>query len=293
MPRWLISVPVWGESYVNEFASASQPSLDRAVAALVSLGVEARIILYTDQPQRLLGSGGPSTECRPVPSGARDFDCMSQAHRDTMNSALHGDVVVLLTAGTIISEQGLVYCLDALSNPQKRVVLCAVPRVLAQGQLPDTSDAQVLMRWAWENRHPMTSACTYPDGRSVDLSRTYYPDSRGGVVTRVFLPHPLAVKMLGRPPSFTPTVDCNLMNNFDPSELHMATDCLRLAMVKLTPADKGFQVSSSSMKDRMVSGLVVSDMHQRWCAAHRVVLCGGPTEECCDYRLMESLRGGD
>ena len=290
--RWLISVPVWGESYVSEFCAASQPSLDRAVEALIATGAEVRVILYTDQPERVLGSGGPASECRPVPAGARDFDCMSQAHRDTMGLALRGDIVVLLTAGTVISEQGLVYCAEILRNPQLRVVLCAVPRVLSYGQIPDTANARGLMRWAWENRHPMTSECTYPEGRSVDLSRTYYTSPGGGVVTRVFLPHPLAVRIEGRPPSFTPTVDCNLMNNFDPSVMHMATDSSRLAMVKLTPADKGFQVSGSSMKDRMAQGLFVSDAHQRWCAGHRVVLCEGDLAGCQDNVLVESIRGG-
>lgn len=289
-PRWLISVPVWGERYVSEFCAAAQPTLDRAVAALEATGVEVRVLLYTDQPVRVLGSGRTSSECRPVPAGARDFDCMSQAHRDTMNAALCGDVVVFLTAGVIISEQGLVHCAEVLRDARLRAVLCAVPRVLAQGQIPDTSDAQKLMRWAWENRHPMTSECTYPGGRSTDLSRTYYMGSGGGVVTRVFLPHPLAVRITGRPLSFTPTVDCNLINNFDVSEMHMVQDSARLAMVKLTPADKGFQLADASMEQRMASGLYVSDEHQRWCASKRVLLRDGGLEECRDYMLMESIR---
>ena len=289
--RWLVSVPVWGERYVAEFCAASLPTIDRAVAALSATGVEVRVVAYTDQPERVVGAGGPATECRPVPAGARDFDCMSQAHRDTLSLALRGDVVVLLTAGTVISEQGLVYCAEVLLNSQLQVVLCAVPRVLQQGQLPDTADAGELMRWSWDNRHPMTNECTFPEGRSVDLSRTYYVSPAGAVATRVFLPHPLAVRIDGRPMRFTPTVDCNLMNCFDSSEMHMATTSGRLAVVKLTPADKGYELAEATMAARMLEGLLVSDKHQLWCAGHRVVLCEGDLEGCEDNLLIESIRG--
>jgi len=264
MSSWWVSVPVWGERYVAEFCSVALPALDRAVAALAVKRVEVRVVVYTDEPERVLGVGGPNVECRPVPAGARGFDCMSQAHRDTLNAALRGDVVVLLNAGTVISEQGLVYCHDVFQNGQLNAILCAVPRVLQEGPLPDTSDALKFMRWAWEHRHKLTDECTYPEGRSTDLSRTYYCSPGGAVVTRVFLPHPLAIRIDGRPQRFTPTVDCNLMNCFAPSEIHMAISSEKLALVKMTPVDKGYDLVDAPMKERMTAGLLVTDKHQLW-----------------------------
>lgn len=290
MTRWLISVPVWGERYVDEFCATTLPALDRAIVALGQRQkVDARMIIHTDQPERIGGASGSVIEFRPVPAGMREFDCMSQGHRDVLALGLRGDVVVLLTAGSVISEQGLVYCAEVLDDPTIRVVLCAVPRVLASGVFPDTADAQALMSWAWEHRHPMTEECVWPCGLSVDLSRTFFV-SEDAVVTRQALPHPLAVRIDGRVLRFTPTVDANLMHCFTTTEMHVALDCAALAVLKLSPADKGFDRAASTMSERAVAGkLVIGDAHQRWCINHQVFLWGGAAS-CGDDKFMASIK---
>ena len=176
--------------------------------------------------------------------------------------ACRGDVVVLLTAGAVVSGESLVYCAARFAdNNRLRVMLCAVPRVLAQGQIPDTRDAEALMSWAWDNRHPMTDECTWPGGRSADLSRTYFVGG-SAVVTRQCLPHPLAIKVDGRQVRFTPTVDANLIHCFDPSEMHVAVNCKQLAVFKLTPADKGFQLADDSIAHRVEVGAVRVDEYR-------------------------------
>lgn len=297
--RWLISASVWGERYVEEFCATALPALDRAVEHLrrsadLDYDPDVRVVVHTDQPERIAGASGSSIECRPVPAGARDFDCMSQAHREVLGMALRGDVVVLLTAGAIISARGLRYCADRFAeNERLRGVLCAVPRVLAQGQVLDTEDAQGLMDWGWQNRHPMVDECTWPEGRSADLSRAFFTGADGAVITRQFLPHPLAVKIDGRPLRFTPTIDANLIHCFEPVEMHVTPDCRELAMLKLTPADKGYDLTSATMRERAASGgLVVTNPHQRWCASHRIQLCGDDPRGCEDGLFMGAVRGG-
>lgn len=297
--RWLISAPVWGERYVEEFCATALPALDQAVEHLrrsadLSYDPDVRVVVHTDQPERIAGASGSPIECRPIPAGARDFDCMSQAHREVLGMALRGDVVVLLTAGAIISARGLSYCAERLAeNDRLRAVLCAVPRVLAQGQVPDIEDAQGLMDWGWQNRHPMVDECTWPGGRSADLSRTFFVGDGGVVVTRQFLPHPLAIRIDGRPLRFTPTIDANLIHCFDMTEMHVATDCRELAMLKLTPADKGYDLVDTSMRERAALGaLVVSNSHQRWCASHRIQLRGDALRGCEDEAFMSAVRSG-
>lgn len=291
MMRWLISVPVWGERFVDEFCSSALPPLDRAVAALQAArpDIDVRVVVHTDAPERVVGASGSPVDCRAVPAGARTFDCMSQAHREVLSLGVRGDVVVLLTAGAVVSEQSLVYCANVLDNPQLRLVLCAVPRVLQEGQIPDTASASELMRWAWDHRHPMTRECTWPDGRSADLSRTYF-EGPLGVVTRQALPHPLAVRIDGRRMGFTPTVDANLIHCFDPIEMHVTADCNHLAVFKLSPADKGYELSDT-IANRAASGaLVIGNAHQRWCLSHRIVLCGAPDLECGDDAFLAAIR---
>lgn len=280
--RWLVSVPVWGERYVEEFCAVALPALTRAVDALRAApgreGLDVRLVVHTDQAERVRAATSVPVDSRPVPAGARDFDCMSQAHREALSLGLLGDVAVLMTAGAVISERGLLYCAGVLDNPQKFLVLCAVPRVLAEGALPDTADARSLMEWAWVNRHPMTVECTWPHGRSRDLSRTFFVGPLGSLVTRQALPHPLAVRIDRRPLRFTPTVDANLIHCFDPTEMHVATMSDELAVLKLSPADKGFDLAGATMAERAARGeLVISDPYQRWCLSHRIhLLARGP-----------------
>lgn len=280
MTRWLISVPVWGERCVEEFCAAALPALERAVNRLAARrsDIEVRLIVHTDAADRIRGATSVPVDERPVPVGARDFDSMSQAHREVLGLGMRGDVVVLFTGGAVISERGLEHCAQVLDDHRKKLVLCAVPRVLPRGRMPETGDAQALMRWGWNNRHPMVDECTWPGGRSVDLSRTYYADA-ARVVTLQALPHPLAVRVDGRPLRFTPTVDANLMHCFDPREMHMVADCRRLAMLKLSPADKGFDLAPHTMAERAAMGqLIIGNQHQRWCLSHSVTLCEGPGE---------------
>ena len=301
LTRWLISVPVYGERYVDEFCAATLPALKRATARLAEThDVDIRLVVHTDQPDHIRGMnlvhGGPQprtvVECRPVPAGASGLACMSQAHREVIHNGMLGDVVVLLTAGAVISEDGLKYCADVLANRQIKAVLCAVPRVLAQGIIPDTGDAAKFMEWAWENRHPLTSECTWPLGKSSDLSRAFFVRD-DVVVTRMTLPHPLAVRIDGRVLRFEPTIDANLNLCFDPSEMHMTPNCKELAVVKLTPADKGYALDAISMEKRVSGELVlVANGHQRWCLSHQVRLCGhNDPMDCGDAYFVSMLSG--
>lgn len=287
MTRWLISLPAWGERCVEECCAAVLPALRRAVAELGDLDV--RVIVHTDAPERMAGEWGPNMHCRPVPAGARYFDCMSQAHREVLASALAGDIVVFLTAGAVLSDGALAYCLDRFTeNARLRAVLCAVPRVLAEGPLPDSGAARDLARWGWEHRHPLTQDCTWPDGRSRDLSRTYY-ERDGGVVTRVCLPHPLAVRVDGRRLNFTPTVDANLIQCFDRTEMHLVPDSRRLAAVKLTPADKGHDLAPGTMRERLAAyEIVIPDPLQRWFLSQPVALVG-PPRDCGDVEVVDKI----
>lgn len=277
MTRWLISVPVWGERNVEEFCAASLPSLTRSIERLRRRRPELdlRLVVHTDMPDRIRGATSIEVDSRSVPAGARDFDSMSQAHREILRLAMRGDVVVLFTGGAVISDRGLEYCWGVLENPQKKLLMAAVPRVLARGRIPDTSSAPALMRWAWDNRHPMVDDCTWPHGRSRDMSRTYFA-AGSSVNTLQALPHPLAIRMDGRTVSFTPTVDANLMHCYDTSEIHLATDCQQLAVFKLSPDDKVDGRVEKTMEQRAADGeLVIGNQHQRWCLNHRIALVEG------------------
>lgn len=292
MSRWLISAPAWGERCVDVFCATALPALERAVLVLqAAVDVDARLVIHTDQLERVRDSATQVTvEARPVPAGLRDFDCLSQAHREVLRMACRGDIVVLSTADMLISERGLLYCDKALADPQTLLVMCAGVRALQEGQIPSTRSALGLMSWAWDHRHPMTEDCRWPGGRSVDLSRMYFQEG-ASVVARLCMPHPLAVRIDGRPLKFSPTVDANLMQCFDPVEIHLTTDSTKLALIELSPRDKDYQVAADAIEQRLVAGTIqVPDPLQQWCMNHRITLLGPGNKDCGDQEIVDTIR---
>ena len=292
MARWLISVPVWGERCVSIFCATALPALEKAIMRLCEKDIDVRLVVHTDSVRRICdGATEIEIEPRPVPAGARDFDSLSQAHREVLSMACNDDRVALLTADLLISEQGLEYCEEVFEDGTKRLITCCGIRAVQEGRLPATDDARRMLIWAWENAHPMTVASTYPDGLSADLSRMYF-EKDGDIIARLALPHPLAVRIDGRSLPFSPTIDASLIQNFNPAEVHMVTSPDRLALVELSPRDKAFQLSTETIRDRLLSGeFVLGDPAQRWMANHRVCLQGNPPPQGQDERVfMEVLK---
>lgn len=287
MTRWLISVPVWGERYVDVFLATTLPAINRAAEALLERGEDVRLVVHTDQPEKVGGQTNLPYTPRPVPAGLRDFDCMSQAHREVLGMACRGDVVALMTADAVINAEGLGYAASALDDPGKKLIMCTAMRALEEGRILSTEGA-ALAAWAWANRHPLVEAATWPDGRAADLSRMFFARA-GTAVMRWALPHPLAVRIDGRPLAFTPTVDANLMQCFHHSEIHLATDCSKLALVELSPRDKSDRAMEESIHRRLMAGQIrVPDPLQRWCLNHKVVVVG-PPRDCGDDALVRKI----
>ena len=90
MARWLISTPVWGERYVNVFCATTLPAINAAATPLVAAGHDVRLVAHTDQPEKIGAATNLAFDPRPVPAGLRDFDCMSQAHREVLGMAVMG-----------------------------------------------------------------------------------------------------------------------------------------------------------------------------------------------------------
>lgn len=293
MTRWLISAPVWGERYVGVFCATTLPAINVAAQRLLHWAahageeVDVRLVVHTDQPARIAAQTFLPITLRPVPAGLRDFDCLSQAHREVLGMGCVGDVVCLMTADAVLVESGYEYAAEVLRNPQIGLVMCAAMRALEEGHIPST-EGRTLTRWAWANRHPITEETCWPDGRAGDLSRMHFT-AGGSVVSRICLPHPLAARIDGRPLAFTPTVDVNLMNCFDRSEIHLATDCEKLSLFELSPRDKTDRKVQRTIAQRLRAGeLRVPDPLQQWCLGHRVVIVG-PARDCGDDELVRTI----
>src|SRR5688572_29174891 len=99
MSKWLISVPVWGESYVETFLTCAWPALEIAIA---ELDQPTRILIHTDQPTyigRMMVAG--NVEFRRVP--ASSYIGLQMSHADAIASAEVGERIALLNADLIVS----------------------------------------------------------------------------------------------------------------------------------------------------------------------------------------------
>lgn len=246
-----MALPAWGERCVNIMM---QYTLEALNVALRSISLPITIMVWSDADglDRLKVAGSDQVIFKllsvPGPDGA--FESMSNCHREAMAVAGPRDRVLLLTADMVVSREVLATCERQLSGG-KKLVCCAPPRALEDAGCPVGADGRGLMEWAWQNRHPMTCECTWPEGRSYDVWRMYF-EREGEVAARVFLPHPLACVPAGRRLHFRPTIDVNLCSNFTQSETYMITTPEEGAVAELSPRDKEF-IRTTTMRERMTS----------------------------------------
>jgi hypothetical protein len=252
---WRVALPAWGERYVNVLLRYTLPALAVAVRTMAR---PTNLYIWTDQEERvkdalLLPENNMQGEVtiRPVPGPDNSFMSMSACHRQALAEAGWSDRVVLLTADMVLSREILataaVHC-----GLGKKIICCVAMRTLETANPPIGATGRALLEWGWTNRHRMTRECTWPDGGSYDVWRTYY-EQGDEVAARVFLPHPLVVIPEGKRLVFGPTIDVNLTSNFQASDTFLITSPEEGAAVELSPADKEF-VITESMATRMNGG---------------------------------------
>lgn len=293
--RLLVALPAWGDRCVDVLVRYTLPAL---LVALRQVTRPVVLLVWTDQSDRiwqvLHASEGEQPAVISAPPGPDyAFESMSNCHRQAMRAAAPGDRVLLLTADMVVSRELLASC-ERHVAAGKHLICCVAMRAL-EGAPPHAPSGRELLSWAWANRHPMTRECTWPEGRSADVWRIYF-EGVGGVVARVFLPHPLVVVPPGRELHFSPTIDVNLTANFSRGVTHFITDPSEGAAIELSPPDKDF-VMTTSMQERMAHGGFSSppftrqgNPRHRMFFEKRVVICGAGGD-CGDLMAARRFLG--
>lgn len=278
MSHWLVSIPAWGPRCVDLCLRAALPSL-RASDGMS--GHQVKVIVHTDQPSAItLGAGWLDVEAWPTLKSDEWWEILSQAHRDVVNLARVGDRILLLTADMVMSKNMLATC-DRYLGMRKKIICCAGIRAVDNGHYaPVGLDSRMLLKWAWDNRHPLTQASLWPDGQSGDLSRLYF-QSGSDVNSRTWSPHPIAiVKTNDRHFRFSPTIDANLIDSYIESDIQLITNPDEGAAIELSPVDKPFHVAGR-MEDR-VAGQEIKlrrrSSVRRWLMSQRITICGSGSD---------------
>lgn len=293
--RWLISVPVWGARYVDIFRATALPMLKVAAAQITD---DVRLILHTDDANQFERDEceALSIETRRLPAGYQWFNTMSRAHREVIDLACHDDIVVLLTADMVVSREAFAAC-RKIFDRGKRLVCCNAMRALDEGVLPHNPSGRELSEWAWRNRHPMVRDCTWPDGRSEDLSRVYFENGKN-VTCRTWMPHPFALRSDNRRLKFNPTVDSDLIANYEQDEIHLVNSPDELAVMELSPPSK---TAGARDLDEVEPAQGLEPMAKRygkilplarkiypWVLRQRIVVAGNG-EGCGDEKIIKEL----
>lgn len=296
--KWIVALPAWGERCVGVLVQHTLPAL---AAALTELGKSAVLVVWTDDPARAASAWAElslpdriSLKLLPVPGPDGSFLSLSACHRAALEMIEWNDRVLLLTSDMILSREILVTCEKHLRDG-KQIVCCVAPRALEEAGPPVGVLGRELLAWAWENRHPMTRDCTWPDGRSYDVWRMYF--ERGDEVSaRVFLPHPLACVPNGRALPFRPTIDVNLIANFSQAVTHMITRPEEGAAIEVSPADKDY-LKTTTMRERFEAGgpscpamVMCTNQRHRMFWGKRVIF-KGTGGDCGDSELEAKILG--
>lgn len=271
MSRWLISVPAWGDAYVDKFKATALPTLQLAAANVVG---ERLLVVHTDRPHQVAGM---SSEVLPIEaraihvSGDGYYVTMSNAHRDVIAMARPGDAVVIMPADAVISANALAACAAAFARGKKVVAVCPV-RAFDDAGRPPVEDPRALLEHAWLNRHHIVRNSTWPgDGGGHELHRIFF-DGGADVVARQWLPHPLAFLADGRAVTFGNSPDLDLIgNNFRPDEVHVVTDPDEMAFVALEPRSR--MLAPEPPISERLRGERLSPL-QLWMLSHRVCIRG-------------------
>lgn len=249
---WLIGLPAWGDRYLDALLRYTIPSIlacDRPQTPL-------RIIVHTDQPEPVSQAlRGIDHVIRPVlyVDGKISYSSMSAAHQEVMGMAAPGDFVTLMCADVIFSKECFVAAERRFAEGYKAVACTGTRTVgpLFGNPPPLGMSAAELLHWAVVHFHPIMTQCTWPHGRTQVPSQLYF-ETDDGVVARVFTPCLFAV-VNDRNLHFTGTIDRDLLECFERSEIHVVTTRDELAVVEVSPMHKSFGFTKDPMTPQTIA----------------------------------------
>ena len=216
----MITVPCWGEKYIERYISATLPAVN---AALEHATGEVRFIVHTDKPDAFDQSAFRGlVEFRPIEIGDC-YETYGQANREALASAKPGEHIMLTGCDTIVSREFFQACELRFAQGYRCILGTAARTVAESHEIPTGAPSRELLDWSFSHRHPATDGCFWGTGRNIVTWAIYFEGPNGTVCRSFHLP-PFAV-MADRPLWFHgTTVDLDLVERFKFKELFVITD---------------------------------------------------------------------
>lgn len=284
-PRWLISVPAWGEAYLRVLEECAAPSL---LAAARVLAEPVKFIIHTDAPERARSAfPGHEVETRPV--GCRGtYVALQESHAEVVDGADVGDRVVLLNADLVVSDNFLSRCAAHFAAGKRAVVLLGIRTASGPERPPVGCNPRALLAWGWEHRHQIIQDLEWGRGRSMLPTNLFFSDG-DSVVARGFHLHPVAI-IKHADVDFSSTIDGDLLECFPVDSIHVVVDPDDCAMVEVSPPERRFPLREGRLSPAGVAASMMaraSTMH-RWLFGHRIGVVG-PLRDCGDEAVARDI----
>ncbi len=283
---WLVSIPAWGEHYIEMMLRLALPALcDSAKKS----SVDKYLVVHTEPPEHAritAATHGFKLVWRSVPKSDSPWEArLSEAHREVMRMAGARDYVMLLTADTVLSPEVFVAC-EARFMQGTRMVGCCGLRVEDDGIPPIRSSSRAMLDWGWNHRHQLTRETTYPDGKCGNWTGVYFEDG-DQVIFRPRYVHPIAAMSYGHGTNFCPTIDAGYIGNFHLAQVHVVTDPDEMAILKLSRPDKPLDFIDPPFSVRVSDRKLLMEHHSFWLMQHKVIIRGDGN--CYDQDILQKV----
>jgi hypothetical protein len=275
--KWLISVPVWGERYRRQFVEQGLPAV-RAALDHAGLGDNDVLwVIHTDDPEFL--GNPPSIDgwimWKPVPPGKNSSEQLGNAARAALAEASPGECVMFHNSDVVLSR-------EAFSAAEKRFAegkiffTCHSVRTVNGNPPPVGDRSRDLLSWAWKHHHPWVDDCIYGSGHVAGPAIVVFETpSEQNVVAHCFSLLCLAVHKT-RDIRFTgPTCD-EMIDAFEPHEVHIVQDADEMACVEPSAADIPYDKTRSVVSERRIRRWLpaYASAMMLWQFRHQIVIKG-------------------
>lgn len=273
MASWLVSVPAWGQRYINTFVDAAWPSI---LAAMQLSGADFRFLIHTDNDAPISKCmGGHRVEFVKIEDNNTPHHILGECHREAIQRAHIGEKVALLNADIILSRE----CFSAAERrfqEGKKLIISAATRcaVDRDSDAPVGVTSRELLEWTMKNYHHTIEECFWGTGHTCVPWAIYFHTSNG-VVLRGFHLHPFAVVKRNGLSFSGPTIDADLADRFQHSETHVVTNPDEMALAELSPPERRFGLGDVMTEDSVAewANTHASERH-RWLFQHRIIIQG-------------------
>lgn len=269
--RWLINVPCWGERYRRNFIDRSLPAL---LAALAEAGIQDfRFIVHTDD-KWAIGRYLPACPVKwlDVPPGKNAAEKLGNSDRIAIAEAGLGEAIVFVNSDMVMSREALVLAEKRFAEGKLFVTAHSVRTI--DSRPPIGVMSRELLNWGWTNRHRWVDDCIYGHGKVGGPAIVVFAD-QWDVVVHCFSLHSFALHKKRDIQFIGPTAD-EIIDAFEPHEIHIVTEPDEMAIVEPSPADMAYDTSRWKLSKKRIIRFapVYASSRMCWQFSHQIVISG-------------------